>query len=501
MMIGGNDGQGAGGIGGARRPQRVVVNLAKLWDRPAPCAPEAEMALLGAMILEPKVIGDVAEILAGPDDFYNVAHATIYRILVDLYNNNRAGDLVQLVERLRGEGSVNDVGGPAYLEKLAAETPGVSGATFWAALVAGKARLRKLITACGKAVHDAYHHEDAGNVTEVIDAAEQAVFEVAQAGSIGGVGGAVRVRSLGEILQAEIDAAEAREGNDPAGIPTGFYDLDSLITGLEPGQMIIVAARPAMGKTAFATQLAEQIARRVPVGIFSLEMSKGALVQRLLAARSGVTTQEFKSGKLGSAKLARINRAAADLAEIPLYIDDTTGLTAMGFRARARRMVRQFGVGVIVLDYLQLMTAPGRQENRQTEVASISRSIKALAGELGVPIVCLSQLNRGPENRQDNRPRMSDLRESGAIEQDADVVLLLHREDYYHTGDPAWFNDPDNDDKKGVAEVIVSKQRSGPTGVVYLKWEPEATRFRNRARGDASRTVAPSTDPANLPPH
>jgi replicative DNA helicase len=464
------------------RPIRVNVQLGTLFNRPPPHAPETEMALLGAMILDHKVTGDVAEILSGPEDFFNAAHGAIYAVLIDLYNHNRSGDLVELVERLRSNQMLADIGGAAYLEKLAAETPGSAGAAAWATVVAGKAALRRLVSVSGEIMHRAYTHEDAGSVAEVLDRAEQAVFDIAHKSL------PTRASSLGEILQQTYERVNEREAAGcAAGVPTGFYDLDALITGLEPG-LIIIGARPSMGKTAFAVQVAEQMAdggfgrAGIPVGVFSMEMSKGALVERMLCARAGITTQQLKSGKLGRALVAKVMQAGEQIEAMPLYVDDTPGLTIMGLRARARRMVKQYGVGAVFVDYLQLMTAPGRQENRQTEVAAISRGIKALAMELGVPIVCLSQLNRGPESRSDNRPRMSDLRESGAVEQDADVIMLLHREEYYHIGDPVWENDPDNEQKKGLAEVIVTKQRQGPTGVVYLRWRPEATRFASVAR-------------------
>jgi replicative DNA helicase len=282
-----------------------------------------------------------------------------------------------------------------------------------------------------------------------------------------------------------------RDGWPMTGLRTGYGDLDDLLRGLQPGELIILAARPSMGKTSMALNLAEQIAmggvpvagapatQNVPVGLFSLEMSKNAIVQRLLSARAGVSGQHLRGGHaISKAELDRIGIAADDLKHAPIYIDDLPNLTVLNLRARARRMVAQYGVKVIMIDYLQLMSAPGSaRESRQVEVSAISRGVKALARELNIPVVCLSQLNRASEQREGNRPRMADLRESGSIEQDADVILLLHREDYYHVQDEDW--KIENPDKVGVAEVIVAKQRNGPTDVVKLKWDPRTTRFRN----------------------
>jgi hypothetical protein len=275
-----------------------------------------------------------------------------------------------------------------------------------------------------------------------------------------------------------------------SGVATGYYDLDDKLRGLQPGELLVLAARPSMGKTALALNLAEQMAcggissgqtptKRVHVGIFSLEMSKQALVQRMLSARSGVQGQLLRGGtRMGDKNLRDLMMAADELKAAPIYIDDSPDLTVLNLRARARRMVAQHGVKAIMIDYLQLMSAPGAaRESRQVEVSTISRGVKALARELKVPILCLSQLNRASESREGNRPRMSDLRESGSIEQDADVILLLHREEYYHVQDESWKQE--NPDKVGIAEIIIAKQRNGPTGVVKLYWDNNTTRFKN----------------------
>jgi replicative DNA helicase len=284
----------------------------------------------------------------------------------------------------------------------------------------------------------------------------------------------------------------AGSGRTITGLSSGFFDLDEMTSGLQAGELLIVAARPSMGKTAFALNLAEQVAfggqphapggAQTPVGFFSMEMSRQSVTQRVLCAHSGVDSHKMRKNLLGKEDFSRLAQSCGQLAEAPIFIDDTPGLTVMLLRAKARRMVQQHRIRCLFIDYLQLMTAPSAaKESRQAEVSAISRGIKALARELEIPIVCLSQLNRGAEQREGHRPRMADLRESGSIEQDADVIMLLHREEYYHQHEPGWANE--NPDKCGVAEVIIAKQRNGPTGTVDLTWDASTTRFKNLARG------------------
>ena len=485
---------GFGGVAGAggRRGRGPVVNveMGRLFEKLPPHSPEAEMALLGAMILDPKVTGDVIGIVKTPDAFYNEANGVIFAALVQLYDRHQAGNLVMLADLLRDKDVLKDVGGPEYLKRLAAETPSVAAAPYFAKIVADKYKLRRLIAAAGHIAFEAYHSGDVGPeaAREIIDAAEQRIFEIAQEEQT------ADAQSLAELVQIEYDKLEALHGKGVSGIRTYFDDLDELTSGLQPGEMIIIAARPSMGKTAFALNLAQQIAiggtpetvaggrggEKVPVGFFSLEMSKGSIAQRLLSAQARISGHKMRSGRLTPDDYEALIAACGQLAEAPIYIDDTPGLTVLMLRARARRMVALYGVRCIMIDYLQLMSAPqAARESRQVEVSAISRGIKALARELNIPVVCLSQLNRGPESREANRPRMSDLRESGSIEQDADVVMLLHREEYYHIGDPNWAEE--NPDKVGVAEVIVAKQRNGPTDSVQLKWDSETMRFKNYA--------------------
>ncbi|GMV26100.1 MAG: replicative DNA helicase [Phycisphaerae bacterium] len=468
--------------------------LGKLFDRLPPHSVEAEMSLLGSMILDPQVIADVLPMVSKPEDFYNEPHGAIFRSIVEVYDKFHSGDLVQIAEMLKDAGTLDAIGGPDYLVKLAESVPSAVNAPHYARIVGEKAKLRRLIDAAGQILYDAYHTGELGpdGAREVLDKAEAAVFEIAQERT------AAEPEKLADLLQLEIDRIEASEGKGLSGVPTGYLDLDNTLHGLQQGELIIVAARPSMGKTALALNLAEQIAMggaapgmpaigpRAAVAFFSLEMSRGSVTQRLLSARSGISGEKFRGGhEISSADWQSLLAACDALREAPIYIDDTPGLTVLNLRARARRLVAQHDVKCIMIDYLQLLTAPGAaRESRQVEVSAISRGVKALARELKVPVVCLSQLNRATEQREGNRPRMSDLRESGSIEQDADVVILLHREDYYHRGDPTWDPhspdfDPENQDKIGTAELIVAKQRNGPTGTVRLTWDSHITRFRS----------------------
>ena len=445
------------------------------------------MALLGSMILEPGVIGEVLPLIAKPEAFYLEKHTHIYKALLELYDRNNTGALVQLVETLKGWDVLDRIGGAGYLEELAACVPSSANAPYYAGIVGAKYKLRRLIEASGEILHNAYHA--GGHVTEeaqtIIDQAEMSVFEIAEEAETS------EPQSLRELLHRELDRLEANEGKGISGLPSGYLDLDDMLKGLQQSELIIVAARPSMGKTALALNLAEQIAMggrdpwsrpsadRAAVAVFSLEMSREAVTQRMLAAYAKLDMNIFRSGqRFREREFQNIVEASSALADAPILIDDTPGLSVMGLRARARRMKAKHDIKCIMIDYLQLLTSPSHgRESRQVEVSAISRGIKALARELKVPIICLSQLNRATEQREGNRPRMSDLRESGSIEQDADVVVLLHREEYYHVNDPSWADE--NPDKVGVAELIVAKQRNGPTGVVKLTWHSGTTRFKN----------------------
>lgn len=468
--------------------------MGRLFDRTPPHAVEAERSLLGSILLDPGVLNDVVQIVPTADSFYKESHGTIYKALVDTFDAHQSGDLVQLTETLRARGVLDRVGGTGYLMELAEAVPSAASAPYYARLIADSARLRKLIDAAGEILHDAYTGADgtSDGAKRVIDLAEKKIFDIASEDIN------AEPESLKELLLAEMTRIDEADGKPIMGVGTGFPDLDELTSGLQPEELIILAARPSMGKTAMCLNLAEQIAfggvapweprrkaKPVPVGIFSLEMSRAALVQRLLSARSGVDSGKLRNGMVSPEEYQRLRQASSELAEAPIVIDDTPGMTVLTLRAKARRMKQRHDIGCIIIDYLQLLSSPtSARESRQVEVSEISRSIKALARELRLPVICLAQLNRGAEQREGNRPRMSDLRESGSIEQDADVVALLHREAYYHRGEPAWDPtspefDEDNREKLNMAELILAKQRNGPTGTVRLVWDSNVVRFKS----------------------
>jgi replicative DNA helicase len=445
------------------------------------------MSLLGSILLDPRMLSDVLSIVRSPEEFYSEAHSAIYKAAVEVFDRFNSGDLVQIVEAIKDKGQLELVGGAEYLVKLAESVPSAVNAPHYARIVSEKAKLRKLIDAAGTILYDSFHVGELGpdGAREVLDKAEMMVFEIAQQAQ------SADPQLLKDLLQLEIDRIESQEGKGISGVPSGYPDLDDMLRGMQPGELIIIAARPSMGKTALALNIAEQMATGgnsggtpntpIPIALFSLEMSKSAVTQRLISARSGIPSQNLRGGiRLSDRDYRKLLSACDDLAKAPVYVDDTPNMTVLALRARARRLVAQHGVKAIMIDYLQLLTAPGAaRESRQVEVSTISRGIKALARELNVPVVCLSQLNRASEQREGNKPRMSDLRESGSIEQDADVIILLHREDYYHVQDENW--KLENPDKVGVAELIVAKQRNGPTGVVKLAWDSNTTRFQSYA--------------------
>jgi replicative DNA helicase len=445
-------------------------HLSQLFEQLPPHAIEAEMSLLGSMLLDPQVVGDVILIVRTGDDFFKAANGAIYDAMVELYDRHGALDIVQLNQLLTDRDCLAAVGGLDYLVELANAVPSAANATHYARLVREKASIRELIDAAGDILHDAHHSPDEAQV--VLEEAEQRIFRIAQQYE----------QSHAESLQALVDQTmkmiEANEGRLITGVPTGYDELDEKTHGFQRGELIILAARPSMGKTALALNIAEQMAMLGNgVAVFSLEMAKLQLVQRLLSARSGVDSQKIRRGMLGPEDHHRLHIACDELLDAAIYIDDTPGLSLLQLRAKARRLVSKHEIHAVVIDYLQLMSSGRKAESRQVEISEISRGVKAMARELNVPVLCLSQLNRASEQREGHRPRLSDLRESGSIEQDADVVTLLHREEYYHQGNPDWA--VHNEDKVGVAELIVAKQRNGPTGVVRLSWASEITRFLN----------------------
>ena len=451
--------------------KKPTIEIGPLFDRQPPFAMEAEMALLGGMILDWQQSGEVAQILKGAEDFYKPAHGTIYGVLLELYDQNQSIDMVQLNQKLIDKGVLEEVGGLDYLVDLVDGTPSAADAPRYAVIVRDKAILRRLIETSGEVLHQCYHSDEP--VADLLDRAETAIFELAEKK------GGDQASDIGELLQETYDRLERDDGQTTGGIMSGFRDLDDMTNGLHPGEMIIIAARPSMGKTAFALNISEHMAatNQIPVGVFSLEMSKQQLAQRLLCSRSGVDSQRMRKNMLTQTDFESLAHTVSQLSESPLYIDDTPGLTLMGLRAKARRMKQRYNIQALMIDYLQLMTAPSAgRDGRQNEVSAISRGVKALAREIDCPVLCLSQLNRAAEQREGHRPRMSDLRESGSIEQDADVIMMLHREDYYHRGEEEY-------EDNNLAEVIVNKQRNGPTGTVKLFFNGGTTRFQDLATG------------------
>ena len=437
------------------------------------------MGLLGSMILDCHVIGDVMQIILGAQDFYKTGHAAIYEALIHLYDTTQTVDIVQLNQRLADLGQLEQVGGVKFLVELAEAVPSATGAPHYARIVHEKAVLRRLIEAAGKILYEA--HSSSEPVGDILDRAEQEIFRLAETRS------GQEASELKVLLQETFARLEAQEGRYLTGLDTGFTELNEMTSGLQDGEMVIVAARPSMGKTALALNIAEHITlvNKDPVLFFSLEMSRQQLAQRLLCSRSGVDSHRLRRNMLTEDDWPRLHMSVDELSAAPMFIDDSPGLSLLGMRARSRRLASRHEIKAVFVDYLQLMSAP-QSESRQQEVSNISRGIKAMARELEVPVVCLSQLNRSPEGREGHRPRMSDLRESGSLEQDADVVLMLHREEYYH--DDEWREA--NPDKVGTAEVIITKQRNGPTGTVHLQFHGATTRFNNLAVGAESGAAA-----------
>ncbi len=442
--------------------------LGSLASALPPNAAEAEAAVLGSLLIEPRRIGEVVQVLPNPELFFRPSNQVVYRAMLSLHDINPVVELVALQQRLKDEGNLDAIGGLEYLVELANGVPSANHVEHYAREVRDKAMLRELIDASTESIHDA--HSRAHDAMGVLEEAESRVFAIAQSRETS------HARDLRSLLDETMSQIEAADGRSMGGVPSGYDDLDALLNGLHRGEMIILAARPSMGKTAMALNLMEQVAATgVGCAMFSLEMSKQQLAQRMLCARSGVDSQRVRRGQLRKEDFAALQEACQALAAARVWVDDSPGMTLLQLRSKARRLVDQHQVGAVFIDYLQLLTSGSRAESRQVEVSEISRGIKAMARELDVPVVCLSQLNRAVEGRGGNRPRISDLRESGSIEQDADVVMLLHREDYYHIGEEDWREK--NEDKVDVAELIVAKQRNGPTGTVRLIWNSKTTRF------------------------
>ena len=476
-----------GGRGSPAPEARDWGHLAKLYESLPPHALEAEMSLLGSILIDAQVLGDVIFIVKSGEAFYTPAHGAIFDAMIFLYDRHSSVDIVQLNQILVDRNVLEAIGGVGYLVELANSVPSATNAVHYARLVREKAVVRQLIGAAGDILHTAYHSPE--NATVILNEAEKAIFKIAEQSE------QTQIEALHDLIRQTMEHIDANLGREFYGLPTGFTELDEMTTGLQAGEMLIIAARPSMGKTALALNIIEAIAiRGRPVGLFSLEMSKQQLVQRMLCARSGIDAQRLRRNMLREQEYSALMAACDELQAAPIYIDDTGGLNLMQLRTKARRMVAKHKVQALFIDYLQLMSAGGRVESRQLEVSEISRSVKALARELNIPIICLSQLNRAAEQREGHKPRMSDLRESGSLEQDADVIMLLHREEYYHKDDRDWV--AENPDKVGVAELIISKQRNGPTGTVELTWIADCTRFRDYVPDRAHSSFEPKYVPA-----
>lgn len=427
---------------------------------------EAEQAVLGSLLLSKEALYTVAEILK-PKDFYREANSIIYEVILDLMYAGEPVDLLTVTENLRQKGKLEQAGGASYLAALADAVPSAAHAAYYAKIVEEKAILRDLIQGATEIIRRCYAGEEEGE--KILDEAEKIIFEVARRRSREGF---VPIKELLQKIFARLEHLSTHRG-EVTGLPT-FRDLDRLLSGLQWGDMIICAARPGMGKTSFCLNIAQNVAvkYKLPVAIFSLEMSKEQVAERMLAAAAQVSPHKLRCGYLEEADWQRLVEAVGPLSEAPLFIDDTPAQSVMEVRAKARRLKAEENLGLVIIDYLQLMQGHSRADNRQQEVAQISRALKALARELEVPVLILSQLNRGVEQRQDKHPVMADLLESGAIEADADVVIFLYRPEYY---------DPETE-KKGIAEVIVAKHRNGPVGTVEMAFLAEFTKFVDLAR-------------------
>ncbi len=437
-----------------------------------PSAIEAEQALLGCLLLNPRSYEQVADRIA-PEDFYREDHREIYAAFIDLTENRQSGDAVTVAEWFQSRDKADMVAGGSYLTMLANNVASAANIIAYADIVREKSVLRQLIDIGTEIAGDAYRPDGRAAET-ILEKAEQEIFKIAEQGSQRR-SNFVHVESLLKESYELIEELSTKTG-DVTGVPTGFTDLDEKTSGLQPSDLIIIAGRPAMGKTTLAMNIAESAAIRnqVPVGVFSMEMSSQQLVFRLFSSLGAINQKRLRTGKLEDTDWDGLNSAFRMLKQAPVYIDETPGLSPAQIRARARRMKREHDIGLIVIDYLQLMQVPNNRENRATEIAEISRGLKALAKELNVPVIALSQLNRALEQRPNKRPVMADLRESGSIEQDADLILFIYRDEVYNPDTPS----------KGLAEVIIGKHRNGSTGILELLFQGEFLRFQNYSHAD-----------------
>ena len=438
------------------------------FERTPPHDIAAEQCVLGGMLLSKDAISDVLEVIR-PHDYYRPAHQLVHEVVLDLYGRGEPADAVTVAAELTKRGDLTRVGGAPYLHTLIASVPTAANAGYYARIVRERAILRRLVEVGTRIVQLGYSGD--GDADELLDRAEAEIYGVSDR----------RVSEdyhpLSEIMPGALDEIEAigSRGGALTGVPTGFSDLDALTNGLHPGQMVVIAARPALGKSTLALDLARAAAVKhgLPCVIFSLEMGRNEITMRLLSAEARVPLHSMRTGQMSDEDWTRLARRMSEVVEAPLYIDDSPNMSMMEIRAKCRRLKQRHDLKLVIIDYLQLMTSPKRVENRQQEVSEMSRSLKLLAKELDVPVIAVAQLNRGPEQRTDKKPLLSDLRESGSIEQDADMVILLHREDAYERESP----------RAGEADFIVAKHRNGPTATVTVAFQGHFSRFVDMAPG------------------
>lgn len=455
-------------VAGTAVKKKISTSTDPLLSRTPPHDIAAEEALLSAILIDNDTLMDVLDILK-PEDFYHNAHKKIFGAVVDLFSKNQPADLVTVATRLKEKEELEEIGGAAFLATIADTAPMAMNAVHYAHIIHGKASLRSLINSASAIIDHCL--QDHGNVEEIVDFAENQIFKISETKSRSAFS------SLGELINLNIDALEERQGKNGglSGLSTGYTRLDALTSGLQRSDLIILAARPSMGKTAFALNMARNVAleERVPVAVFSLEMSKEQLSMRLLTSEARINSNKLKTGFISPEDWQSATDAAGILNEVPIFIDDTPNITPMEIRAKCRRLKLENNLGLVIIDYLQLMKAPFHSDRRDLEIAEISRSLKALARELDIPVIALSQLNRMLEQRAEKRPLLSDLRESGALEQDADIVAFIYRDDVYN-------KDPNNPNR-GKAEIIIAKNRNGSIGTAFMAFLGEYTRFEELA--------------------
>ena len=435
--------------------------------RVPPNSKDAEAAVIGCMLIDPQAISKAFQIL-NIDSFYNSSNATIFRIMLDLFDKNKTIDTISIIAELEKKGEIDNVGGPYYITGLSSDAPTSENIEYYAKLVQEKFILRKIIETSRNM--STYAYESKEEISTILDRAEQTIFELSQNAERG------QFQAIEPLLHNVMDKLGSTKSEGVSGIPTGYYELDKYLSGFQKSDFIVVAGRPSMGKTALALSLARNIAvdYGYSIGMFSLEMSNIQLVERLITAEAKVNSHQVRNGKLPKDDWKKLSAAAGPLSEAKLFIDDTPGLNIMEIRAKARRLKADKKIDILIIDYMQLITGFDKSESRQQEISMISRSLKALAKELDIPVIALSQLSRAPEARTNHRPIMSDLRESGAIEQDADIVLFVYRKFVYSR----------SEEDKGIGELIISKHRNGPTGSIEVAFIDSYARFENLTQYD-----------------